>query len=110
MPFDLLSIFEKRPANLSIQVTARAEAFWPFVVKMMPETPNDDHAEPNSRHLWGSPILLLAAFSVALGMFGGIVFWAAGRVDWVAGWLYVGIVVANPNATSAENSPKAIPR
>lgn len=43
----------------------------------------------------GFAIRFLAAFVAFLGLFAAIIFWPAGRIDWVAGWLYLGIITAN---------------
>ncbi len=36
---------------------------------------------------------LLIASIAGLGLFAAIVFWPAGSIDWVAGWLYLGLVI-----------------
>jgi protein-S-isoprenylcysteine O-methyltransferase Ste14 len=41
------------------------------------------------------PIQLALAVVAAVALFAVIVFWPAGRLNWVAGWLYVGIVAMN---------------
>lgn len=41
------------------------------------------------------PIQLALAVVAAVVLFAVIIFWPAGRLDWVAGWLYVGIVAMN---------------
>jgi protein-S-isoprenylcysteine O-methyltransferase Ste14 len=38
---------------------------------------------------------LLIAFTAGLGLFAAVVFWPAGRMDWLAGWLYLGVITAN---------------
>ena len=38
---------------------------------------------------------LLIASIAGLGLFATIVFWPAGRIDWLAGWLYLGLVIAS---------------
>lgn len=43
----------------------------------------------------GSTIRLLIAFIAGFGLFTAIIFWPAGRFDWIAGWLYLVIVTAN---------------
>jgi len=35
------------------------------------------------------------AFGGSLGVFGALLFASAGRLAWVAGWLYLGIVMTN---------------
>ena len=40
-------------------------------------------------------IQLALAVVAAVVLFAVIIFWPAGRLDWVAGWLYVGIVAMN---------------
>ena len=40
-------------------------------------------------------IQLALALGAAVVLFAVIIFWPAGRLDWVAGWLYVGIVALN---------------
>ena len=51
---------------------------------------------------WGSPhghfdslgaLRLGVWFAAAIGVFAAIIFWPAGRLDWVAGWLYLGVVL-----------------
>jgi protein-S-isoprenylcysteine O-methyltransferase Ste14 len=42
-----------------------------------------------------SSIRLIIAFIVGVGLFAAIIFWPAGRIDWVMGWLYLGLVTAN---------------
>lgn len=41
------------------------------------------------------PIQLALAVVAAVVLFAVIIFWPAGRLDWVAGWLYVGIIAMN---------------
>ena len=41
------------------------------------------------------PIQLALAAVAAVVLFAVVIFWPAGRLDWVAGWLYVGIVALN---------------
>ncbi len=41
-----------------------------------------------------STIRLLIAFIAGLGLFTAIIFWPAGRIDWVEGWLYLVIITA----------------
>jgi protein-S-isoprenylcysteine O-methyltransferase Ste14 len=43
----------------------------------------------------GTTIRLLISFTAGLGLFAAIIFWPAGRFDWVAGWVYLGILIAN---------------
>ncbi|MFQ5545261.1 MAG: methyltransferase family protein [Acidiferrobacterales bacterium] len=43
----------------------------------------------------GLTIRLLIASITGLGLFAAIIFWPAGRIDWVVGWLYFGIVTAS---------------
>ena len=42
-----------------------------------------------------STIRLAFAVVAAVAVFGVLIFWPAGRLDWVAGWLYVGLVGLN---------------
>ncbi|WP_172597726.1 methyltransferase family protein [Sulfuriflexus mobilis] len=44
-----------------------------------------------TRKTWSTTRLLIASIA-GLGFFAVIVFWPAGRIDWVEGWLYFGIV------------------
>ena len=41
-----------------------------------------------------SKILKSIAFTVGIGFFAVIIFWSAGTIDWLDGWLYLGIVTA----------------
>lgn len=41
-----------------------------------------------------STIRLLIAFIAGLGIFTALIFWPAGRIDWVEGWLYLVIITA----------------
>lgn len=43
----------------------------------------------------GSTTRLVSASIAGLGFFAAIVFWPAGRIDWVQGWFYFGFVTAN---------------
>lgn len=45
----------------------------------------------------GPPTRTRLAFALvaALGAFGALLFIPAGRLDWVAGWLYLGMAVIN---------------
>lgn len=41
----------------------------------------------------GSPIRLLIVSIAGLGFFAVLIFWPAGRLDWLAGWLYFGLAL-----------------
>ncbi len=41
-----------------------------------------------------SKILISIAFIAGIGFFAVIIFWSAGTIDWLDGWLYLGIVTA----------------
>ena len=41
-----------------------------------------------------SKILTSIAFIAGIGFFAVIIFWPAGTIDWLDGWLYLGIVTA----------------
>lgn len=43
------------------------------------------------REIWSTSRLLIATI-VGLGLFAAIIFWPAGRIDWLAGWRYFGLV------------------
>ncbi len=40
-------------------------------------------------------VRLSVAVVAAVGFFAVVIFWPAGRLDWLAGWLYIGIVALN---------------
>ena len=40
---------------------------------------------------WSS-IRLFIASTTGLGLFAAIIFWPAGRIDWLAGWVYFGLI------------------
>ena len=42
-----------------------------------------------------SPVVLVVWFLCFLALFGTVLFWPAGRLDWLAGWLYLGILLAS---------------
>lgn len=41
------------------------------------------------------PIRIGIWLTAALGVFAVVIFWPAGRLDWIAGWLYLGLVSLN---------------
>jgi len=43
----------------------------------------------------GSATRLIIASAAGLGFFAGIIFWPAGRLAWIEGWLYFGIVTTS---------------
>ncbi len=40
-------------------------------------------------------VRLAFALLAAVAAFGVLIFWPAGRLDWLAGWLYLGLVALN---------------
>ncbi len=42
-----------------------------------------------------STLRLIIAFIAGVGLFAAVIFWPAGRIDWVMGWLYLVEQVSN---------------
>lgn len=47
-----------------------------------------------TKKIWSTTRLLIVSIT-GLGFFAAIVFWPAGRIDWLEGWLYFGLVTTN---------------
>ncbi len=55
--------------------------------------------EPMTVWETGLAMRLIIASITGIGLFAVIIFWPAGRLDWIAGWLHFGIVTASLSAS-----------
>ncbi len=43
----------------------------------------------------GSSARIVVLSAIGIAMFVALIFWPAGRIDWLAGWAYFGVLCAN---------------